>query len=412
MTDRTGVFGAGCRRRVFGLAAVFVIAAMSGCGDRHDNIDMNVPDVPPAASYSLDTTSVSPGTLQGSIGTAPTGSSQAPDAAPDDVPEQAPVIKASGSAQQAGDWLAGDIDGPDHGAGLNMESGASDGAVTFGGIAGLPEGFHAGGVSALGLDAYSGSPMAEVHDGKPYFDVPEYPYETVIFSALDDYDRPGTAYACFTADTGGRGTDFGWKDVPAGWQGTEYAGIVPGSSLYVKARLIGSALYDSRKDGRNMLSVTQYCHDNGLEPVSDRIAGHLSEFGGYAAMRVTPVYLGTHLVCDGILIEAVSIGGTVDDTDDDPDNDSLSLCLFCYNVQPGIEIDYRDGRSSVTGEDGWSGADAYGNHDYILDESKLVFHEGACASVSAMHQSDRREYRGQRQSLADNRYEPCGSCRP
>ncbi len=52
--------------------------------------------------------------------------------------------------------------------------------------------------------------------------------------------------------------------------------------------------------------------------------------------RVTPVFTGKNLVADGVLMEAYSV---------EDKGKGICFCVFCYNVQPGIEIDYRTGES-------------------------------------------------------------------
>lgn len=389
-----------------------ILAALPGCSTS----DSSLPDVPapPDVSVQADASGapVYPGFPDATGTPAEDGPDGPAEAADGHVRTDEPAILVSGRQQVAADDtdpVTDDGTGPD-GQGMAPTDGGS--TVLLGDIGGLPDGACSGGTEGLGLDLWSGAAYAEANGGRPYFDIPRDPYETAIFSALDDYKRPGSAYAC-TAGTDGRPVqDPGWKDVPAGWQGAAYPDLVPGGPLYHKAMLIGSGLYAGKKDIRNMAAVTQYCEENGLGPVEAELSAHIEEFGGYLAVRVTPVYTGTNLLCDGVLIEAASIGGNTDDTDDDPDNDSLSLCVFCYNVQPGVEIDYRDGSSSASGDGGWSGTDGYGNHDYILDESGRTFHEGPCAAVAGMRDSQRREYRGPRSVLVENRYEPCGLCRP
>lgn len=388
-----------------------ILAALPGCSSR----DTGLPDVPapPDTSVQADAmpTPVRPGARDAAGTTAADGTRDYGASQDGPVQTAGPEIQASGRQQAGTEYadLGTDTDARPDG----QDDVPSDGgAVLLGDIGGLPDGACSGGAEGLGLDPWSGAAYAEANCGRPYFDIPRDPYETAIFSALDDYKRPGSAYAC-TAGTDGRPVqDPGWKDVPAGWQGAAYPDLVPGGPLYHKARLIGAGLYTGKKDIRNMAAVTQYCEENGLGPVEAELSAHIAEFGGYLAVRVTPVYTGTNLLCDGVLVEAASIGGNTDDTDDDPDNDSLSMCVFCYNVQPGVEIDYRDGSSSASGDGGWSGTDGYGNHDYILDESGRTFHEGPCAAVAGMRDSQRREYRGPRSVLVENRYEPCGLCRP
>ena len=51
--------------------------------------------------------------------------------------------------------------------------------------------------------------------------------------------------------------------------------------------------------------------------------------------RATPVYEGDNLLADGVLLEAASI--------DSPED--FSFCVYLFNVQPGILIDYETGES-------------------------------------------------------------------
>ena len=50
--------------------------------------------------------------------------------------------------------------------------------------------------------------------------------------------------------------------------------------------------------------------------------------------RVTPIFDGANLLCDGVLIEAFSV-----------EDNGKGICfnVFCYNVQPGVVIDYTTG---------------------------------------------------------------------
>ena len=56
--------------------------------------------------------------------------------------------------------------------------------------------------------------------------------------------------------------------------------------------------------------------------------------------RVTPIFLGDNLLAHGILLEAYSV---------EDNGNGISLNMFFYNVQPGVEIDYATGASSVAG---------------------------------------------------------------
>ena len=52
--------------------------------------------------------------------------------------------------------------------------------------------------------------------------------------------------------------------------------------------------------------------------------------------RVTPVFVGKNLLASGVLIEAYSV---------EDQGKGICFCVYVYNVQPGVEIDYATGES-------------------------------------------------------------------
>ncbi len=52
--------------------------------------------------------------------------------------------------------------------------------------------------------------------------------------------------------------------------------------------------------------------------------------------RVTPAFSGENLVASGVLMEAVSL---------EDGGEGLRFCVYCYNVQPGVVIDYLTGET-------------------------------------------------------------------
>ena len=52
--------------------------------------------------------------------------------------------------------------------------------------------------------------------------------------------------------------------------------------------------------------------------------------------RVTPLFKGNNLVADGVLLEAYSV---------EDNGGGVLFCVYCYNVQPTIIIDYKTGAS-------------------------------------------------------------------
>ena len=74
----------------------------------------------------------------------------------------------------------------------------------------------------------------------------------------------------------------------------------------------------------------------GMLPFENMIADYVKETGNHVLYRVTPIYVGDELVCRGVLMEAYSV---------EDDGDGICYNVFCYNVQPGITIDYATGQN-------------------------------------------------------------------
>lgn len=73
-------------------------------------------------------------------------------------------------------------------------------------------------------------------------------------------------------------------------------------------------------------------------PFEEQVAKYLDQNDNHVLYRVTPVFDGDDLVASGMLMEAYSV---------EDNGDGVCFCVYCYNVQPGIEINYKTGRSSL-----------------------------------------------------------------
>ena len=99
--------------------------------------------------------------------------------------------------------------------------------------------------------------------------------------------------------------------------------------------------------------------------------------------------------------------------------EGICFYIYCYNNQPGIVINYATGESALS-EDGLPSTpsqseqtDSQGDEvSYVLNTNTKKFHEVDCSSVSSMSESSRKDYTGDRESLIEQGYDPCGSCKP
>ena len=140
-------------------------------------------------------------------------------------------------------------------------------------------------------------------------------------------------------------------------------------------------------------------------PFEDQVAEYVEETGCHVLYRVTPVYQGDNLLASGVVMEAESV---------EDDGAGVRFCVYVYNVQPGVEIDYATGESWLAEEEPpaeTASGQAEGQH-YVLNTRSMKFHLPECSGAATMSQSNRRDYTGSRQALLDQGYSPCGTCNP
>ena len=72
----------------------------------------------------------------------------------------------------------------------------------------------------------------------------------------------------------------------------------------------------------------------------NKVAGYVRWNDRHVLYRVTPVFRKKDLVCRGVEIEAYSL---------EDDGERISFNVYCYNVQPGVKINYRTGDNRLEG---------------------------------------------------------------
>jgi DNA-entry nuclease len=262
---------------------------------------------------------------------------------------------------------------------------------------------------------YSGSPYVNVHKGKPYFTNAEMTTETFEkLSSLDSEGRCGTAYACIgrsSMPTGERGSIGMIK--PAGWHTVRYS-CVDGGYLYNRCHLIGWQLTGENAEPRNLITGTRYMNVEGMEPFENMVADYIEETGNHVMYRVTPMYKGRELLARGVEMEAKSV---------EDNGRGISFNVFCYNVQPGVAINYSTGAShsrhsssdsSSGSQSSSSGSSSHSSaaHTYILNSNTGKFHRPSCSSVKLMKDSNKIKFHGTRKQAIAKGYSPCKNCDP
>ena len=187
---------------------------------------------------------------------------------------------------------------------------------------------------------YSGVPFVIINNNIPFFDENDYAKETFeSYSKLDSLGRCGVAYANVSRElmpTEERGKIRDIK--PSGWRQAKYEGIVDSNPpyLYNRCHLIAYCLTAENANEQNLITGTHYMNVEGMLPFEEEVARYLDRNDNHVLYRVTPIFQGNNLVASGVLMEAYSI----------EDNGSgICFCVYCYNVQPGVTIDYRTGKN-------------------------------------------------------------------
>ena len=299
---------------------------------------------------------------------------------------------------------------------------------------------HTGTASAFNAAdvlAYSGEPYTAVNNNEPYFTSDNLTTEAFEnYSELDALGRCGVAYAnvCLeTMPTEKRGSISEVK--PTGWHSVKYDNV-DGKSLYNRCHLIGYQLTAENANQQNLITGTRYLNVDGMLPFENMVADYVKETDNHVLYRVTPIFTGDNLVADGVLMEGYSV---------EDEGDGICFCVYAYNVQPGITIDYATGDSWLSSEKGNSDSSSGGNSavsqsaadksgtqqaavqtesvketsapvstgtEYILNTNTKKFHYPSCSSVKQMKASNKKEYTGSRDDLIAQGYDPCKKCNP
>ena len=187
-----------------------------------------------------------------------------------------------------------------------------------------------------------------INNNTPYFTAEEIEAAKAEcfehYAARDELGRAVMAYACVCSNTlpkDSRGDISSVK--PTGWVQKTYD-CVPGGSLYNRSHLIAWSLTDEDANWENLVTGTEHMNQKVMTQFEDMVRDYVKANSKNKVLyRATPIYNGTNLVCTGILLEAYSI---------DDNGDDISFCVFLYNVQPGISIDYATGKSELGDEAG------------------------------------------------------------
>ena len=276
------------------------------------------------------------------------------------------------------------------------------------------------------IPPYAGEPSTVFNGDEPAFSDNDSSLASLeAYSPLDSLGRCGPAMTLIGNETmpiEPRG-DIG-EVRPTGFQIAKYPWI-DGNYLYNRCHLIGYQLAGENANELNLITGTRSMNVVGMQPFENEVASYVRKTGNHVLYRVTPVFEGRNLVASGVLMEAQSVedGGA-----------GMRFCRWCWNVEPGVSIDYATGDNSADGtmtdpaaesgnakdadgqdagqtsDNDTAGADL--DHAYILNTNSMKFHRPDCPSVADMSARNRQGFDGTRDEAISLGYEPCGVCKP
>lgn len=284
------------------------------------------------------------------------------------------------------------------------------------------------------VPAFEGNPYVYVNDGEPTFTDEQRAAEPghEHYGELDELGRCTAAFAVVgpeTQPTEKRGSIGEIR--PSGWQMAKYD-FVEGKYLFNRCHLLGYQLTGENANPQNLITGTRYLNIQGMLPFENAVADYVDATGNHVLMAVTPIFEGSELVARGVhmMAESVEDGG-----------EGVAFNVFCYNVQPGVVIDYGTGASmleedatplpDVSGaesapdaasegagareasEKGATGSDeGKGVAEYVLNTNSRKFHLPSCSSVGQMSPKNREDVEDTRENLIAKGYDPCKRCNP
>ena len=206
---------------------------------------------------------------------------------------------------------------------------------------------------------YDGKDYVEINNNVPFFDDnSENSSENLneSYMPLDDLGRCGSAIANVSLYTmpieivNKNGKNY-IKNIkrgeigsvrPSGWKTYKFDNV-DGKYLYNRCHLLGYQLTAENANQENLITGTRYFNVQGMLPFENMVADYVKDSvdvqnktSNHVLYRVTPIFNKNDLVAKGVLMEAQSL-----------ESDDIKYCVFVYNIQPGITIDYSDGSAKL-----------------------------------------------------------------
>lgn len=189
-----------------------------------------------------------------------------------------------------------------------------------------------------------------INNNMPYFSESEKK-NTSEFEIYGKLDSLGRCTGCFvnvspkTLPTDEREPSLGSVE-PSGWRtngksnNNKYS-FISGNYVYNRCHLIGYQHTGQNANPKNLITGTRFLNVIGMLPLENDIRAYVKKTKNHVLYRVTPIFVGSNLVAEGVRMEAYSV-----------EDGGKGICFnrFVYNVQPNVEIDYKTGQNWVSSD--------------------------------------------------------------
>ena len=264
--------------------------------------------------------------------------------------------------------------------GDNTQGDTSQDTVTDKFLQAVPENLTIGGEK---IPSFSGKGYHEVNNNTPFFTDEDKSFTGYLYSELDSLGRCGAAIARLTKSLlPSDGRESISSIYPSGWKynGTSnnntYPTVMGQNTIYNRSHLIAHELISDDAHKRNLITGTMYMNQTNMTDFESLVADYVKGGYGDVLYRVTPLFEGDNLVASGVLMEAYSL---------DDNGESVSFCVFLYNVQPGIEINYLTGENKLPVSDGGDEDEGQAEELTSLPEENVEYILKASTGTAVMY---------------------------
>ena len=254
-------------------------------------------------------------------------------------------------------------------------------------------------VSLEDIPEYSAEPFVILEGNVPKFTESDYTTDSFEeYGALDALERCTYTVACIGQDlmpTGER--EYIGQVKPTGWNTDSYD-FIEGGRLYNRSHLIGFQLTGENANEKNLITGTRYFNAEAMEPFESTVADYITQTGNHVLYRVTPVFEESNPIASGAIME----GWSVED-----EGAGICFCVFVYNVQPGVEIDYSTGESKMAPP---VAAEGEVTEVYVVNLASGKYHEEDCPNWESIKDENRQSFDTTRSQMQAWNFVPAGCC--